>query len=115
LHHITNRLTDLSNTQMSLENWVDKYIPIRVIHMITETVGAVLPDKQKNHLLNMAEEVGKGFRKDILHDQGHSKLKQRALELITSLRQETQAHLETKKTLKAAKTSPIPTESQVEK
>ena len=53
---------------MSLENWVDKYIPLRVVHMITETVGQVLPDKQRGTFLDIADQIGKGLRLEILHD-----------------------------------------------
>jgi len=73
---------------MSLENWVEKYIPIRVLHIITESVGPALSDKQKGVFLDVAHEMSKVLRQEILADQGYSRLKQRALDMITSLRLE---------------------------
>lgn len=31
--------TQLKNQQISLENWVEKYLPLKLHHMIQETVG----------------------------------------------------------------------------
>jgi hypothetical protein len=73
---------------MSLENWVEKYIPMKVMHIITESVGQVLTDKQRGTFLDIANEMGKVLRLEVLNDQGYSRLKQRALDLITNLRLE---------------------------
>jgi hypothetical protein len=37
----------IDNQQMSLENWVEKYLPLKLHHIIVETVGEVLPDEKQ--------------------------------------------------------------------
>lgn len=37
----------IDNQQMALENWVEKYLPLKLHHIIVETVGEVLPDEKQ--------------------------------------------------------------------
>ncbi len=47
INKINERNTEIANQQVSLENWVEKYLPLKLHHMTVETVGEVLPeDKQ---------------------------------------------------------------------
>lgn len=79
---------ELKNQQMSLENWVDKYIPLKIQHRIFETMEAVLDKKQRQKLADINHTLTDILRDEVLRDTGSSKLKQKVLDVITKLRVE---------------------------
>ena len=44
---ITVKNEEIVNQQISLESWIEKYMPLKLQHQITETVGECLGRKQK--------------------------------------------------------------------
>lgn len=80
--------TNMSNQQTSLENWVEKYLPLKMQHQIAETVGEVLNDDQKDQFYEISRQMAKVLRREIIHDTGNSSLKKSTLDLITNLRLE---------------------------
>lgn len=40
-------MTAINDQQKSLENWIEKYMPLRLHHQMVETVGEVLPYEKR--------------------------------------------------------------------
>jgi hypothetical protein len=71
-----------------MENWVEKYLPLKLQHMIVETVGEVLPEEIKARFYDISKSMSRVLRRDIMEDKGNSNLKYKVLDLITNLRLE---------------------------
>ena len=81
---------------MSLENWVEKYIPLQVQARIVNTVEKLLPRDKRLKLYEINMELTEGLRETIFLDTGLSRLRHRVLNVITALRDEAQIILEQK-------------------
>lgn len=58
----------LANQQVSLENWVEKYLPLKLHHMTVETVAELLPEDKQQRLFDISKHMQKVLRKDIMDD-----------------------------------------------
>lgn len=76
----------LINQQESLENLVQKYIPLRILSMIIETTEHCFNPKQMMKLKDVAGKMNEILRSEILADKGNSTLKRVCLDFITRLR-----------------------------
>lgn len=72
----------------SMENWVEKYLPLKLQHQISETVGEVITLDQRKRFYEISRQMAKVLRQEIIKDKGHSLLKKKCLDLITHLRLE---------------------------
>ncbi len=63
---------EIKNQQISLENWVEKYLPLKLQHQIVETVGEVISDDLKDKFYEISRSMAKVLRKDIIKDNGKS-------------------------------------------
>ena len=89
--HIKSMLaeqTKIFDAMNSLENWVEKYLPLKLQHQISETVGDVIVPENKQRLTDVTKQMSKQLRKAILEDKGTSMLRQKCLDLLTNLRLE---------------------------
>ena len=86
---------------MSLESYVEKYMPLKIQHQMAETVMEVLDKKAKLKFYELNHTMAEALREEIIKDTGHPKLKAKCLDLISKLRVE-QAVLNVTKTGKAA-------------
>lgn len=75
---------------MSMENWVEKYLPLKLQHQISETVGEVITIDQRKRFYEISRSMARVLRQEIIKDKGHSLLKKKCLDLITHLRLEDQ-------------------------
>ncbi len=71
-----------------MENWIEKYMPLKLQHQIVETVGEVLPPAMQQKFYDISKLMAKALRKQVLEDTGSSSLKLKVLDLITELRLE---------------------------
>jgi hypothetical protein len=85
----TNIVT-VNNQQASIENWVEKYLPLKLHHIIVETVGDVLTPEQQERYFAQSKQMSRVLRKAVLEDQGNSSLKYKVLDVLTNLRLEAQ-------------------------
>ena len=88
LHDILKKNDNISDQQISLENWVEKYLPLKLQHQIVETVGEVIPLEKREKFYDISRSMARVLRKDIIEDKGNSTLKNKVLDLITQLRLE---------------------------
>lgn len=82
------RNEEIHNQQISIESWVEKYLPLKIHHMITQQLEDCIHPKKLEDFKSISKLMAETLRKDVLSDAGHSKLKQRTLDLITELRLE---------------------------
>jgi len=71
---------------MSLENLVQKYIPLRMLSMIIEVTEVCFNERQKIKVKEVAAKMNEILRGEILEDKGNSTLKRVCLDFITRLR-----------------------------
>ena len=90
----------LLNQQISLESFVEKYLPLKLQHQMSETIIDCLEKKAKNRFIELNTIMCEALREDIIKDSGHPKLKAKVLDLISRLRVE-QNVLNTSKTGRA--------------
>lgn len=83
MRHLSIKLDQITSQQLSLENWVDKYLPLKVHHNVCEMLEEVVSPDQQHVLKDRAWEMAGVLRKEIFEDLGFSRLKKRALDLIT--------------------------------
>jgi len=57
-----------------MEHFIDKYIPIRVQHLIGETVSSIASQSQLTRLQNFEMEKYKKLNEDVLDDESHPEL-----------------------------------------
>jgi len=67
---------------------VEKYLPLKLQHQLSETVGECFPRKQKQKFYEISRAMAEVLRQDILKDSGVSRFKTKVLDLITALRVE---------------------------
>lgn len=79
---------NLANQQTSLENWVEKYLPLKLQHQIVETVGECIDEDQQDRFMEISRHMAKALRRDIIKDNGKSGLKKKCLDILTNLRLE---------------------------
>lgn len=88
----SERMLIIANADMctrdceALTNWVDKYLPLRVHHNMSELLEDFVTPDLKNRFKDVSRLMGNSLRKEILNDNGFSSLKKRALDLITGLK-----------------------------
>ena len=90
----------LLNTQLALESYVEKYMPLKMQHQMSETIIDCLEKKAKIRFIELNTIMANTLRDEIIRDNGHPKLKAKCLDLITKLRVES-AVLNVTKTAKA--------------
>jgi len=73
---------------ISLENWVEKYLPLKMHTMVTEQLENVINPKKLEDFRSISKLIAEKLRNEIFADCGYSRLKARALDLITELRLE---------------------------
>eukprot|EP00347_Sterkiella_histriomuscorum_P019130 403342832 len=80
---------DTRNLSKSLENWIEKYQPLKIHHMIIEALGECLNRKGRIKLSEYDFKVSEILRQKILADHGNPKLKEKIIDLITKYETET--------------------------
>lgn len=97
-----NRSHDtLRDQQISLESFIEKYLPLKVQNQICETMMECMDKKHKQKFTEINLVMCDVLRAEIMQDTGHSKLKAKTLDLISKLRLEANV-LNAAKTAKAA-------------
>jgi hypothetical protein len=71
-----------------LQNWVEKYEPLKVQHQITDTISQCINRKSKLKLGEYDLQVCAVLREKILTDYGNPTIKEKVLDLITKLEKE---------------------------
>jgi hypothetical protein len=74
IHKNEVELDQITNQFNTVENFVEKYIPIRIQSQISETMGQVLPRSQLNKLENYEMEKFNELNLKILEDDGSANL-----------------------------------------
>lgn len=74
IHKNQVELDQKTNQFNTVENFVEKYIPIRIQSQISETLGQVLPRAQLNKLENYEMEKFNELNMKILEDDGSANL-----------------------------------------
>ncbi len=74
IHKTQVELDEKTNQFNTVENFVEKYIPIRIQSQISETLGQVLPRSQLNKLENYEMEKFNELNLKILEDDGSANL-----------------------------------------
>lgn len=74
IHKTQVELDEKTNQFNTVENFVEKYIPIRIQSQISETLGQVLPRSQLNKLENYEMEKFNELNMKILEDDGSANL-----------------------------------------
>ena len=100
LRKIKQRNEEISNQQVSLENWIEKYLPLKLQHQITETVEPCVPQEMRERFIEISRGIAANLRKEIVQDTGNSYLKKKTLDLITVLRLERTVYEEEAKRIK---------------
>ena len=78
----------LMNQQDALESYVEKYLPLKLQHQMSETLIDCLDKKTRVKFIETNTIMSEALREDIIKDTGHPKLKLKALDLISKLRVE---------------------------
>ena len=91
----------LLNQQDAQESYIEKYLPLKLQHQMSETLIDCLDKKAKARFIETNTIMSEVLREDIIKDNGHPKLKLKALDLISKLRIESKI-LNPNKTAKAA-------------
>ena len=91
----------LMDQQDSQESYIEKYLPLKIQHQMSETLMECLDKKAKVRFTEMNLIMSEALREDIIKDNGQPKLKLKALDLITKLRVEAKV-LNPQKTGRAA-------------
>lgn len=76
----------MAQSQTSLESWVEKYLPLKVHHNLTELLEDIVEPDLRIRFREISKLMAATMRRDILQDQGYSHLKKKALALISALR-----------------------------
>ena len=63
-------MDEFSNEFMRLENFIEKYIPLRMQNQISETLDFILQQKDKNKLREFEEKKFLQLREVIIEDKG---------------------------------------------
>ena len=92
--HISHE--NVKNEQNSLENLVEKYMPLRMLNLICEATEESFSAKAAKKLREVVGKIGEELRVTVMKDIGNPVLKQVCLNLITKLRLETAMLNETK-------------------
>jgi hypothetical protein len=82
------KVDEAMNTQRALQNWVEKYEPLKVQHQITDTLSSCLNRKAKQKLGEYDLAVCEQMREKILNDYGHPSIKEKVLDLLSKLERE---------------------------
>ena len=76
-------MDEIVQQEHSLESWVEKYLPLKVHHNLTELLEEFMPEDKKDRFKIVARLMAASLRKSIIDDQGFSQLKKKALDLIS--------------------------------
>ena len=76
----------LQNSQISLESYVEKYLPLKIQHQMAETLNESLDKKTRVRFQEYNHAMAEALREEIIKDTGHPKLKAKCLDLISRLR-----------------------------
>ena len=88
MEKITTINKSLHNQLMTIENYIEKYLPLRMQNQLYQTVNAVLDKRQRTRFSEFNSRMMEQMRIEVFKDTGHSKLKQKCLDLISKLRLE---------------------------
>ena len=78
----------LLGQQQALESYVEKYMPLKLQHQMSDTISTILDKKQKQRFYEHNETITEALREEVLKDSGHSRLKDKCLDLIQKLKLE---------------------------
>ena len=84
------RLEQQRDSQKALQNWIEKYEPLKVQHQITETLSVCINRKSRLKLAEYDLQVCAALREAILADFGVPTIKEKILDLITQMERESQ-------------------------
>ena len=77
---------ELRNQQISLENYIEKYLPLKFQNQFSETIIDCLDKKGRVRFMEINNAMADALRQDIMTDTGNSKLKAKVLDVISKLR-----------------------------
>ena len=83
---LTADIQTINDKELSLENYIEKYMPLQFQHQLSETLMEVLEKKSRVRFYEVNCLMTDALRDDILKDSGHPELKAKVLDLITKLR-----------------------------
>ena len=66
LRKVKQRNQEISNQQVSLENWIEKYLPLKLQHQITETVEPCVPQEMRERFIEISRGIAANLRKEIV-------------------------------------------------
>ena len=75
----------IGNNLKAVENWVEKYEPLRVQHQISETLNQCLDRKAKAKLVEYDKKVCMDLRDTIFHDAGSPSIQTKLQDIFTEL------------------------------
>ena len=79
-------MDSIKDQQLSLESWVEKYLPLRVHYLTTELVEKFIKQDKQEELKQISDLMAQELRRAVIEDVGHPRLKQKALDFLTTLR-----------------------------
>ncbi|CDW79604.1 UNKNOWN [Stylonychia lemnae] len=91
LNFLSTENDENKNANKSLENWVEKYQPLRIQNQISETLKECLNRKGKMKLIDYDYKINEVLRQKILDDHGNPMLKEKVLDLMTRYERESVA------------------------
>lgn len=90
MHGFDQRLDELFDSQKSMQNWIEKYEPLKVQHLITDTLSVCINRKARLKLAEYDLAKCAQLREKILADHGVPTFKERVLDLLTQIEKESQ-------------------------
>lgn len=99
------RLEQQANDFMSLENFVEKYIPLKVQHQIMTSVKPFLSESRQRKFQQLCSDQSGAMRTAVMKDLGVPRLQERCLQLITDMRLELDLMKEKEERIKMAQRS----------
>ena len=85
------RLDDTCNAQKSLQNWFEKYEPLKIQHQITDTLASCMNRKAKQKLGEYDLQVCDVLREKIMSDFGNPQIREKVLDMISKLERESKS------------------------
>ena len=85
LGEVSKKLDNNVNEVRTMQNWIEKYEPLKVQHQITDTLASCLNRKAKQKLGEYDIHVCESLREQILQDFGNPGIQDRVFALIEKL------------------------------
>ena len=87
---------ELKNEVKSLENWVEKYVPLRLQHQIGQSVYKFLSKKHQRKFQDQIDRRCVELRTEVMKDVGIPRLQQKCLSILSDMRLEEDLLMEKK-------------------